>query len=237
MNIIDVVIPTYGRPEKLRRALASVHTSLQLCRDRIEVHVFYSDEKEYDEAKKDLKFKWLDHWMLPPRLDFRATHFWNHYLKTMYADALVYLTDDILLDQYCLLIAVEEIRKMSFDGVVGFNIDNRVEEKQPCLAAFGVIGAKFADRFPSRAAFCPDYYSLFADVELQAYAEEVKCFKFHEACRLVHFHPDYEQGSMDLTHLHTRRRVHKETDIYLRRRDAGLVWGKSFKRINEEDVK
>lgn len=237
MTNVDVVIPTYGRPEKLRRTLASVHSALMVCRDRVTVHVFYSVEAEYQAAKEELNFSWLSHWMLPEGMDFRAPAFWNHYLRTMHADALVYLTDDILLDQYCLLIALETIKKMEFDGVVGFHIENHIEEKQPCLAAFGVVGRKFAERFPDRGAFCPDYYSLFADVELQAFAESVKRFTFHEACRLVHHHPSYEPGAMDATHVHTRRRVHKETDIYMQRKERGLVWGQSFERINKEEGK
>lgn len=235
MTNVDVVIPSYGRVEKLKRTLASVHTAMNHCGARIDVHVFFSDLKEYKEASKDMQFPWLSFWMLPEGQDFRAPLFWNNYLRTMYVDALVYLTDDIRLDQYCLLIAINEIEKMKFDGVIGFNIDNKIESEQPCKAAFGIIGKEFAERFPGRAVFCPDYYSLFSDVELQQYAEKIGKFKFHTACKLVHYHPGYESEEMDATHMHTRRRKEKEVKIFSERQEKGLIWGESFELINKED--
>lgn len=234
MITVDVVLPTYQREEMLRRTLTSIHSAIELCRDKVEVKVFYSLEEEWKKAKEEMQYSWLWHEMLPSlHDDFRAINFWNWYLKQMGSDALVYLTDDILLDRFCLLIAIEEIKKMDLDGVVGFHIDNRTEERQPCLAAFGVVGKKFAERFPDRAVFCPDYYSLFADLELQAYAESVGRFKFQSACRLVHYHPSYTNEVPDATHLHTRRRVSRESGIYLEREKAGLLWGESFKLINQ----
>jgi hypothetical protein len=234
MNM-DVVIPTFMREEKLRRTLASIHTALGVCNFPVNVKVFYSDPDEKLRAEKDLDFSWLEHKIYGSE-DFRAPVFWNDYLKTMDADALVYLTDDVLIDRYCLLIASEHLKKMDFDGVIGFNIDNRVEEVQPCLAAFGVLGAKFADRFPGREVFCPDYYSLFADVELEKYAKFVGRFKFEHACKLVHFHPAYAPDEADETHLWTRRRVSREAAFFEMRQSKGLLWGRDFERVNKEEV-
>lgn len=233
MMTLDVVIPTLMREEKLRRTLTSVHTALGVCNFPVNVKVFYSDSEEKERAEKELNFSWLEH-MIYGSEDFRAPRFWNDYLRTMEADALCYLTDDVLLDRYCLLIAAEEIKKMEFDGVVGFNIENRMEEVQPCLAAFGLVGKKFADRFPGRAVFCPDYYSLFADVELEKFAKLTGRFRFQGACKLVHFHPAYAPDEADETHLHTRRRISRESAIFEARSTGGLVWGKSFELVNKE---
>ena len=230
---LDVVIPTFMREGKLKRALSSIHSSIEQCGEDVEVmvRVFYSSPEEWTVAKREMIFSWLKCELLPNR-EFKLPDFWNDRLKESTADAMCYLTDDVLLNRYCLAIAVMEIQKMGFDGVVGFNIENITEAFQPCLAAFGVIGLKYADRFKDRKVFCPDYTSLYADLELQKQAEILGRFKFHKDCILIHYHPAYTLGEKDSTHAHTRRDFSKDRGTYERRSARDLVWGITEELIN-----
>lgn len=236
MNL-DVVIPTFMREEKLKRALLSVNEAIEQCSNDIQVRikVYYSHAGEFSSAIKGMDWAWIEHHLLPQvSSKFKLPDFWNDRLRESTADAMCYLTDDVLLNRYCLAIAAMEIKKMEFDGVIGFNIENITEPYQPCLAAFGIIGLKYADRFKDRQVFCPDYTSLYADLEVEKQATILGRFKFHKACILVHFHPAYTLSEgKDATHLHTRRDFDKDRTTYDRRMARDLVWGLSGELINK----
>lgn len=225
---LDVVIPTFMREDKLKRALSSVRNAAEQCGNDVDVKVkvCYSCPAEYLAAKRDMDWPWLEHCLLEEYPDgFRLPRFWNDALRASKADAVCYLTDDVLLNRYCLAIAAMEIKKMDFDGVVGFVIENHTEPHQPCQAAFGIIGMKYADRFPERQVFFPGYRSLYADMELQQQAQKLGKFKFHQNCLLVHFHPNYTLGERDDTHVHTRREFDKDRETFEERNAKGLIWG------------
>ena len=233
--ILEVVIPTYLREDKLKRTLSSVRAAAEQCGESVEVKVkvFYSHAGEWAKAREEMDWPWIEHSFLTPR-NFKLPDFWNDRLKESTADAMCYLTDDVLLNRYCLAIGAMEIKKMEFDGVIGFNIENITEPYQPCLAAFGIIGLKYANRFKDRKVFCPDYTSLYADLEVEKQATILGRFKFHKACILVHFHPAYTLSEgKDSTHLHTRRDFNKDKDTYDRRAARDLVWGLSEELINK----
>lgn len=231
---LDVVIPTYLREEKLARALSSIHGALDCLPADVfaKVRVFYSSQAEKAAAEKAFDYPWLEI-LLYEEKDFSLPRFWNHALRTSPGEAMCYLTDDVLLNRWCLAIACMEIKKMDFDGVVGFAIENITEPHQPCLAAFGVIGAKYADRFENRQVFCPEYRSLFADTELQRQAEILGRFRFHKACSLVHYHPAYTPEEADATHAHTRREFESDRKTFEKRTAQDLVWGISDELVRE----
>ena len=140
---LDVVIPTFMREGKLKRALSSVRGAMDQCRGdpEVQVRVFYSNPEEWQAARREMAWDWIQCELLPNR-EFKLPEFWNDRLKESIADAMCYLTDDVLLNKYCLAIAMMELKKLEMDGVVGFNIENITEPYQPCLAAFGIIGLK-----------------------------------------------------------------------------------------------
>lgn len=224
--ILDIAIPTYLRAEKLMRALASIKASKEACPSdvKVNVDVFYSHSAEWLETSRVVGRDWIGHHLIENG-EFRLPIFWNDRLRESKADALCFLNDDILLSKTCLTIAAKEIKKMEFDGVLGFRIENITETVQPCLTSFGVIGIRYADRFPNRKVFCPEYVSLYADVELQRQAEKLGRFRFVEQCSLVHYHPAYAPDEQDFTHLHTRRNFASDRAIFERRNKAGLLWG------------
>jgi hypothetical protein len=232
---LDVIIPTYQRADKLKRTLSSLHCALEQCGEKVDVtvKVFYSDADEFVAAAREMGYPWLEHHLLSEtEKEFSLPLFWNDRLRESRADAMCYITDDVLLNRYCLAIAAMEIEKLEFDGVIGFNIENITEPYQPCLAAFGVIGLKYADRFDNRQVFCPDYTSLYADIELQRQATILGRFKFQTACLLVHYHPAYTLGEMDATHAHTRRNFDSDKHTFEARSKRDLVWGLSYELLN-----
>lgn len=223
---LDIVIPTYMREEKLRRALSSIRNAMDYLPGDVMaiVRVFYSNISEQQLAELEMGWHWIEHRLLSAK-EFRLPEFWNDRMEESQADALCYLNDDVLLEKGSLVKAFEILRQMNFDGVVGFDIKNRTEVDQPCLAAFGIIGMKYADRFPRRQVFCPEYTSLFADMELQCQAEKLGRFKYLRGCSVVHLHPAYSPNDHDFTHLHTRRNLIKDRETFDRRRALGLIWG------------
>lgn len=232
---LEIVIPTYLREEKLIRTLSSVRNAMDQLGPDVEasVKVCYSSEAECAVNTKGMNWPWIQHCLIEKYPDgFKLPRFWNDVLRACRADALCYLTDDVLLNRYCLAIAAMEIRKMNFDGVIGFAIENITEPHQPCQAAFGVIGMRYADQFKDRRCFCPDYTSLYADIELQKQAQVLGKFKFHTSCTLVHFHPAYEPNEMDQTHMHARRNSQLDRETFERRSERDLVWGLSEELIN-----
>jgi len=233
---LDIVIPTLKRKDKLERTLASIRCAITNSGSHVDAHikVFYSDKEEYLNISDESGWPWVKNFLLPEK-EFRITDFWNDRLKESTADVFCYLTDDISLDKFCLANMEPAINGMGFDGVLGFRIENITEREQPCLASFGVIGLKYADRFIDRKVFCPDYCSLFADMEFQRQAEALGKFKFVPECSLVHYHPNYMLAGNDSTHKHYRRNDSMDRKTFELRSKRNLIWGLNPELINNQE--
>lgn len=233
MERIDVVIPTYMRLGKLVECVRSVEDAREfLLPDAdVELHIYYTLAEEAEKfAYLQSNKPWIRHHILTD--EFHAAKFWNAHLARMTADALCYLTDDVILDHKCLLRGIEEMRLLEFDGVVGFNQANATNG-QPVKASFGMVGTKFADRFPERAAFCPDYKCFYLDEEIEAFAKFVGRFSWCKEACLFHLHPAFTGEDPDYTH--TRHRRHKGGDVaaYTIRKAENLLWGREFDLVGE----
>ncbi len=207
---IGIVIPTYKREEKLKRCLASL--AKQTHKD-IVVYVYHDDLRKF------------------------AIGIWNEWLKAWptqfpLVDAFCYLCDDVEVDQTCF----EAVNKLMMnrwpdtDGVVGLHQKNIANMNGWCQSAMGVVGRKFADRFPDRKIFCPVYQRFHFDSELGQYARSVGRFEYCLEASLWHHHPVYETNEMDETHRLVRdpQLVAADTAMYKVRHENGLIWGKTF---------
>lgn len=236
MKKLDVVIPSYRRLEKLGRAVESVERARLHCNPvAVHLHLYFSDPTEAESAYVQY---WSKPWVKVHLLtkEFKASDFWNTHIEGMTADALCYLTDDVELHEMCLVEGWNHLQNLDFDGVVGFNVENSLDG-QPCKAAFGMVGKKFAGRFPDCQVFCPEYWCFYLDVELEEYASSLGRFFFAQQARMSHFHPEFEGGEPDECHKHHRRNKTKDIILHSVRREEKLLWGREFDLIGDDRSK
>lgn len=199
---VHVVIPTYRRPEKLRRCLDSLEAQTHPA-----VRITWIE----DEAREF------------------AIGIWNRTAPQVTDGAFCYLCDDVELFPDCLEKAARamEERFPDTDGVVGLHQVNIQGKDGTSQSAMGLIGARFLDRFPGRRPFCPDYSRFHFDSELGQMARHLKRFHFAVDAKLNHYHPAHYRQEIDETHRIVRDRHQVGTDrrVWDLRRSRGLFWG------------
>ena len=226
---IDICIPSLNRRKKLDTCLNSIFKADGL--DNATIYLYLSDEAEYqhywsyfDFAKDKVKVILLPQYKVP--------EFWNGHLATMEADAMFCVNDDVEFHKDTITNVMNEYQNKfpDFDGLMGLTQSNAIDG-QGFEGAFPIIGRKFADRFPDRKVWCPDYYRLWADNELMCYAKENGKFYFSNTCKIVHWHPAFG-GDRDLTHMKVREYLDRDKKTFQIRRAKGYLWGRDFNLIN-----
>lgn len=231
---LRVCIPTYRRTDKLLKCLESLQRSIETLYPTVEtgVHVYFSDQQELEAVAQRLSMSGVTLHLL--QKEFKASVFWNDILREMEEDVLCYLTDDIELDDWCLVEGWNHMVNLDFDGVVGFKIENATDG-QPCRAAFGMVGKEFARRFPDSQVFCPEYWCFYLDKELEEFASSVSRFYFAENAKLRHAHPSFTLEEPDQCHVHHRRNAGKDVATRKARMQNNLLWGESFDLVEKEE--
>ena len=165
--------------------------------------------------------------------EYTVPTFWNSYLKDMKADALLYLNDDTELYEDTLEVVIEDFQREfpDTDGVLGLNQVN-IKDPHKVESAFGVIGTKYADRFPNRQVWCPDYHRFYGDWELWKHAKDRGRFYFSPVARINHYHPCTDTKLEDATHYAVRTYLKQDKITFQRRQALDLLWGKDYKLIN-----
>lgn len=235
MNI-HCVIPSFKRTEKLRLCLESIIKAKKKLKkeDTLYIQVYFSRVEDLNDIKKYISEKSYLRYNILEK-EFKASEFWNDYLNFHYVDALLYLTDDILMDEDCLENSVQELKKMNSDGVVGLYTTNG-PENMVCKASHGLIGKNFIDRFPKKQAFCPDYNCLYLDEELYLYANKIGKFKACYEAKIQHMHPDFTHKKPDECHVHNRRYKQRDIEIHTLRVAKKLLWGESFEQVMKVEI-
>ena len=231
---LDIVIPSLNRIAKLDTCLNSLFLADGL--DQATVWIYLSDATEYQHywsyfefAKGKVNIIYLPEYKVP--------EFWNGHLKEMTADAMMCCNDDCEFHKDTITNVIQEFSKMfpDNDGIMGCMQSNAIDD-QGFRGAFPVIGRKFADRFPDRKVWCPDYYRLHADEELMLFAKSLGKFAFSEKCKIVHWHPAFG-GVIDTTHLKVREYREYDKKVFRMRRTRKLLWGETYQTLGESCVK
>jgi hypothetical protein len=228
---LDIVIPTINRQTKLLQCLNSIFQNR--VSDPVTVYIYFSVFEELLDIKSV-----FEGYEVPIKLlmveDYKVPTFWNHHLKHMTADAMVCINDDVLFSVDTLPTLIEEYKKQfpDYDGIMGLNQSN-IPTNQALQSAFTVIGSKYADRFPDRQVWAPDYNRLWADKELLDYADSIGRFYFSRKTNIIHLHPAFG-GQEDQTHVAVRTYLAKDKFIYQTRKELGYLWGRNFKLLNEQ---
>lgn len=231
---LDVVIPTYKRQMKLFTCVKSIIEARHYCRSfSVTLHIYFSLPEDMEECMEELAGKdWIKYHLL--KEEFKASRFWNNHLKKMDADALCYLSDDTELDSHCLVKGWCELLEMKMDGVVGFRMVNATDG-HPCKAAYGMVGKTYANRFPERKVFCPEYWCFFCDSELEEYSKSIEKFVFCEEATLKHFHPSFTKDKPDATHNWHRRHSLEDHSTREYRKKNKLLWGQNYILKDKEE--
>jgi len=234
---LDIIIPTKNRLNKLKVCLDSVKEAIkEIPEVQVTTNIYVDTAEEVMPVLlliQEYSTKNSRVFVAVMEKEYRAARFWNSYLQNIQAEVLCYLNDDIKLDKNCLIEGIKALETLHLDGVVGFYQSNQIGTTN-CNAAFGLIGSKFADRFPDRQVFCEDYYCLYLDEELMKYASSINRFIGSTKSTLEHYHPVFTKEKPDETHIHNRRYKQRDIKIYNIRKAKNLVWGKSFERVTEE---
>jgi glycosyltransferase involved in cell wall biosynthesis len=237
----QIVVPTYKRPAKLERFFNSLinqkldEAYLTENQTGVSLYVYFdNDDKESHEYFKN-KFGsfFLSNYILLEEQN-RAFGIWNKHLKGLDVDAMFYVCDDIEFKPDCLMTAIKEFatRYPDTDGVVGLNQENIAKNKDGFSRnAMGIIGKKFAERYPERKCFCPDYTSFHADAELGNFARSLGKFYFAENAEITHYHPAYYKDQLDETHNIVRTMKDVDREIWNVRQKRNLLWGQSFDTV------
>lgn len=222
---VDIVIPTWRRPEKLKRCLESIERQTH---PHIRTHAVEDTDRLF------------------------AFGVWNRFLRGWdgggddiapstarpYGDLFCYLCDDVELDPGCIAAAAAVFEGCwpDLDGLVGLHQRNIAGKGGWCRSAMGVVGRAFAERFPDRQIFCPDYGRFHADSELGAYARHIGRFVYCEGASLVHYHPAHHKDEMDETHRAVRSaaEVQRDRETWNERQRRGWLWGREWGRVHGE---
>jgi len=229
--LLDIVIPTKNRKEKLDNCLNSVFHSVK--DNLVNIWLYFSIQEELDYYKalfnniSNIHIEYLEFYRVPD--------FWNGHLQKTKADAICYLNDDVILFTDTIETIIREFGEKypDYDGVMGLRQAN-LPKDQTVEGAFGVIGRKYAERFPEKQVFCPDYDRFFSDWELWQYAKSINRFYFCSIARIEHLHPLGNKALEDDTHKDVRKWIKGDKKTFAIRKQRNLLWGDSFKLINKE---
>ena len=148
----------------------------------------------------------------------------NKMFKELNSEYYVYASDDIFFPWDCLHCALHTMKRRfpDGDGLVTIGKKNR--------CAFGLFGSKFADRFPDRQVFCPDYFHYGGDSELYRTVQTLGRFAYppNRMSQVQHSRLKDESWRM------ARRKRGKDLEMYKRREAKGFSWGIDFNLITRE---
>jgi len=237
MSKLLIVIPSHKRIDKLTKCVQSIikakkENNLLLIDNDIKLILSFDIEEEYSYFKSLYQYyTWIRCDLIS---SYKAPDFWNMYLlkeENTY-DWFMYLNDDTTVneDLFEQLFPTLECNFNDYDGVVGLNQAN-LKSPTNCKAAFGVIGKKFTERFPSKQVFCNEFSRLFLDEELYYFAKSINKFIYCEHLKINHFHPAFYPTMKDSTHDSVRRYTHEDRRRFNIRQARNKVWGNSFDKL------
>ena len=222
---LRICIPTLNRRDKLQVCLNSIFQGAKT--DKVKVSIYFGDKEELEFFQEQL--------MNIPTVDcnylesYRVPDFWNARLLELKEDALLYINDDVEFYEDTLEVILEDFKRRfpDTDGVMGLNQVN-IKDPNKVQSAFGVIGTKYANRFPDRQVWAPFYDRFYCDWEVWKYAVDIKRFFYNEWARINHYHPCTNRALEDATHNKVRTYLKSDKQTFQRRQASNLLWGHSF---------
>ena len=220
-----IVIPSKGRIAKLETCLNSLFLSIA-DKSNIFITLSFSVISEYEHFYSLLRH--FDNISFECVTEYRVPDFWNRHLQNLKESCLIYLNDDVEIFKDTLDIALNDFERhfSDTDGLLGLTQAN-IHDIHKCQTAFGVIGRKYADRFPNRQVYPIMYERFFGDQEMWLYANKINKFKLSRAS-LNHYHASLDRTQEDATHRDVRKYLAQDKQTFAQRQSKQLLWGNSF---------
>jgi len=145
----------------------------------------------------------------------------NRVLKEFDSDYYIFASDDLVFPPDCITCAMARMQECFPDG---FGVVS-IGKKNKCT--FGLFGRKWADHFPDRQVFCPDFIHYAGDSELMRTARELEKYAFppKRDSGVQHYRPKDETWRLARG---VRTRDHAIRD---ERYEKGYIWGVDFNLI------
>jgi len=229
--IIDVVIPTKWRPEKLDRCVKSV---LDASIPTTRIFLYVTENSELIEYT--LKYKDEENIFVGFHAFDTIARCWNeHIAVSVDADAYIFLSDDTELQNSCIENALQMMESAfpGYSGVVGLNVTNMPEHVE---WAYVLLGRGFCEEFflyGGHVPYCPEYFRIGLDWEMGVFAQSKNRYRFCPAAQMKHYHPQSQDDpGQDETHRDSRSRFGaRDQETLRRRKQLGFVWGECFDLI------
>jgi len=156
------------------------------------------------------------------RIDWNASI--NRVLKEFDSPYYIYASDDLIFPLDCIRYAMATMQRRFTDG---FGVVT-IGKKGRC--AFGLFGRKFADHFPNRQVFCPDFIHYGGDSELLRVVKKIGKYAVppERESQVKHFRRKDETWRLARG---IRTRDHA---IYRKREEKGYMWGIDFNLITRQ---
>ena len=142
----------------------------------------------------------------------------NRVLKEFDSDYYIFGSDDLTFHPGSIKCAMAKMQECFPDG---FGVI-ALAKKNKCT--FGLFGRKFADHFPNRQVFCPDYIHYASDSELMRCVRALGKYDYppERTSMVLHARPKDETWRLARS---VRTRDHAMRDERLRK---GYLWGVDF---------
>lgn len=208
--ILNINIPTKGRPKKLLDCLQSINYSGQY---KVYIHCYDKADDLPDEIPVDC-YEIIE--------NKQILTIESHNIVCREKGHFMGLSDDIVFHPNALDSAVNalELHHKS-DAIIDFTVAN-MNAPDGC---YMLLGDSFINKFPERTPYCPEYRFMFASAELRDFAIKEGVFFKCDLARLDHYHPAVT-GKPDETHTRIRSKgiISDDQQTYFRRQKSGKLW-------------
>lgn len=221
-NWATVVIPTYDRLPTLKRTLETLRNQTF---KQIRVIIVVDGNAALLPVVAKLPVVSNRDVLIYNRTRRDWVYSMNLALQLLDEEAFVYASDDLEFGKECIELAWKKLFRKSPDGDAVVQI---TQDVKGCSSAFAMFGFRWAQRFPQRHVFCPDYVHYCSDWELGRYARTQG--RFYECKEARVLHARLKDTTMKLAKK-TEQRDYRARD---ERKEKGLLWGTSFERVTVE---
>ena len=148
----------------------------------------------------------------------------NRILREFDSDYYIFGSDDLFFPPDCITCAIARMQECFPDG---FGVVS-IGKKNKCT--FGLFGRKWADHFPNRQVFCPDFIHYAGDSELMRTARHLEKYAFppKRDSSIKHSRPKDDTWRLARS---VRTRDHAIRD---ERYEKGYMWGVDFNLITKQ---
>ena len=148
----------------------------------------------------------------------------NRVLREFDSDYYIYGSDDLTFRPDSIKYAMAKMQECFPDG---FGVI-ALAKKNKCT--FGLFGRKFADHFPDRQVFCPDYIHYASDSELMRCVRALDKYAYPPERTSMVLHARLK----DETWRFARQVKTRDHRIRIEREEKGYLWGVDFNLITRQ---